>query len=126
MRLYFAIIFIALSSALGFGQEAEFSFKEKKTLKFDKTPEGEQLEFYYVFTNSGESPLVITDAKTACPCTKIKFPTTPILPNQTDSIRVVFDTNGKYYWQDRTIELLSNVKKKTELRFKVFVIPKED
>jgi hypothetical protein len=38
-----------------------------------------------------------------------------------------FDTNGKYYQQDRKIILHTNTKRKLEyLRFKVFVVPNEE
>jgi hypothetical protein len=126
MRLFFAIIIIALSSALGFGQVAEFSFK-KTVHKFPKTKEGAELTHYYVFTNTGNAPLVINSFAVACHCTDVTFPDYPILPGKTDSIKVTFDTKGKYYDQDRTVILSSNAKKKeTVLRFKVFVIPKQE
>lgn len=126
MRLFFAIIIIALSSALGFGQVAEFSFK-KTVHKFPKTKEGKELVHYFVFTNTGNAPLVIQSYAVACHCTHIDFPSYPIMPGKTDSIKLTFDTKGKYYDQDRTIVISSNTKKKeTVLRFKVFVIPKEE
>jgi hypothetical protein len=126
MRLFFAIITIALSSALGFGQVAEFSF-EAPVFKSPKINEGKQIEHYFVFTNTGKAPLIISHYEVACSCTKVFFPDYPIAPGKTDSIRVTFDSNGKYYQQDRAIILSSNAKKKeTTLRLKVYVIPKED
>lgn len=124
MKLYFAIIFIAINSALGLGQEAEFLFKGKTTIKWDKVAEGEKLEHYFVFENSGKQPLIIQDAKVACPCTKVEFPKAPVAPGQRDSIHVIFDTKEKYYYQDRVIELVANTKKTEKLRLKVYVIPK--
>jgi hypothetical protein len=125
MKLYFAIIFIAINSAIGFGQSAEFLFEGKKTVKWDTAEEGELLEHYFVFSNSGDQPLLIHNALVACPCTKVEFPQKPILPGVTDSIRVTFDTSDKYYYQDRIIELVSNAKKNEKLRIKVYVNPKE-
>lgn len=125
MKLYFAIIFIAINSALGFGQVAEFSFLGKTTAKWDKVNEGKQLQHYFVFENSGTIPLIIQDAKVACSCTKVEFTKVPIAPGQKDSIRVTFDTSEKYYYQDRTIELVANTKKTEKLRLKVYVIPKD-
>lgn len=126
MKLYFAIIFIALNSAFGLGQTAEFSFLEGTTKKWDKTPEGEILKHYFVFKNTGDQPLIIEDAKVACPCTKVSFPSKPVSPGATDSILVTFDTNKKFYNQDRKIFLKANTKKEEKLRIKVFVIPKEE
>jgi hypothetical protein len=124
MRAFIAIIFI-VNSAIGYCQSAEFSFKDKTTIKFPRTLEGQQLHHYFVFENTGNLPLIIQEANTSCPCAQAKFPIYPILPGQRDSILVTFDTNQKAYHQDRKIEIISNVKKKTFLGIKVYVIPKE-
>jgi len=126
MKLYFAIIIIALNSALGFAQVAEFTFLTKSKVKFEKINEGEIIKHYYVFENSGTTPLVIHDYNVSCTCTSIKFPNYPIAPNEKDSILVVFDSNGKYYLQDRTVDIESNAENKIKLRFKVYVIPKDE
>lgn len=126
MKLYFAIIFIALNSAFGFGQMAEFNFLEGTTKKWDKTPEGTILKHYFVFKNTGEAPLIIDEALVACPCTKVAFPSKPVLSGTKDSILVTFDTNHKFYNQDRKIILKANTKKEEKLRIKVYVIPKEE
>lgn len=126
MRLYFAIIIIALSSATGFGQSAELSI-DRPVFKFPKTYEGTLLHHDYMITNTGSAPLIISDYQVSCPCTKAELPKKPILPGQTVPIRVTFDTKGKYYFQDRTIQLTTNTKKKDyQLRFKVQVVPKNE
>jgi hypothetical protein len=124
MRLFFAIIIIALSSATGFGQEAEFSIKQA-VHKFPKSTEGTILEHTFTFTNTGKAPLIISDYNVECPCTKLEIPKNPILPGQTGTIKVIFDSSGKSYYQDRIIFLNTNTKRKTEkLRIKVFIEPK--
>lgn len=126
MKLYFAIIIIALNSALGIAQEAEFDFLTKPKVKLDKIKEGEIVKHYFVFQNSGDAPLVINDYNVTCSCTSAEYPRQPIAPGNKDSILVIFDSNGKYYWQDRTVEIESNAKNKAKLRFKVYVTPKEE
>ncbi len=114
-----------MSTALGFGQVAVF-YAPEKTHKFPVTNEGPVLEHYFKVINTGKSPLIITEAKVSCPCTKVTFPDT-IAPGATDSILVTFETAGKFYQQDRKIILFTNTKKKVEeLRFKFFVNPKEE
>ena len=126
MRLFYAIIIIALNSALGFGQVAEFSI-DKAVFKFPEAKQGEVLEHVYVITNTGDIPLVISDYKVSCSCTKAVLPTRPILPGESFDLLVTFDTNGKYYFQDRIIYLTTNTKKGThKVRFKVNVIPNEE
>ncbi len=126
MKLYFAIIIIALSSAFGFGQTADLSI-DKAVHKFPKTYEGTKLEHVYVLTNTGEAPLEIKDYKVVCSCTKADLPDTAIAPGESFDLKVTFDTEGKYYFQDRTIYLLTNTKKEMhKLRFKVNVIPRNE
>ena len=125
MRLFFAIIIIALNSALGFCQEAEFSI-DKSVHKFPATKQGEMLSHEYMITNSGDELLIISDYKVSCTCTKVALPENPIEPGATFALQVTFDTKEKYYYQDRTIILVANTKKKMhKIRFKVKVVPNE-
>lgn len=125
MRLVALITLVILNSAFGFGQTAEF-FVDKPVHKFPKAQEGAQLTHTFTVTNKGTAPLIISSFEVACTCTKVTLPA-PIAPGQSGTIMVAFDTNGKYYQQDRTIILHTNTKKKVErLRFKVFVVPSEE
>lgn len=119
MRLFFAII-IALSSAFTFRSGAEFSFLDRNH-DFMDVDEGVVLEHDFSFTNVGDAPLVISEFKVACACTKIVFPEEPVLPNQKGSIHLTFDTKGKYGFQSRKIEIISNAKK-LKLSFRVYVV----
>lgn len=125
MKLFFAIIIIALNSALGFGQVAEFSI-DKSVHKFPDTKQGELVTHDYMITNTGDEPLIISDYKVGCTCTKAVLPAEPIQPGDTFALNVSFDTSDKYYFQDRTIILVANTKKKMhKVRFKVKVVPNE-
>jgi hypothetical protein len=114
-----------LNSALGFGQVAEFSI-DKATHKFPETKQGEQLSHDFMITNTGDEPLIISDYKVGCTCTKAILPEEPIQPGETFPLTVTFDTKDKYYFQDRTILLVANTKKEIhKIRFKVKVVPNE-
>ncbi|MBD3638408.1 MAG: DUF1573 domain-containing protein [Crocinitomicaceae bacterium] len=122
MRLFFAII-IAMNSAFALTGGAEFSFKDR-SYKFPDTPEGELLEHDFHFTNSGDSPLIISKYEVACSCTKITFPQEPVAPGKSGVIHLTFDTNGKYGFQSRKVHIYSNASKRpTVISFKVTVIP---
>jgi len=118
------LVLIVLKTAFVFGQVAVFSAKYK-TIKFPKTPEGEQLNFSYEIKNKGKAPLELYSWEAECTCTDVILPSDPILPGEFATIDVVFDTNGKYFFQNRIIYIKSNSRKKRELlRFKVYVEPK--
>ena len=125
MRLFFAII-IAMNSAFTLISGAEFSFMDR-SYKFPDTAQGVLLEHDFAFTNTGDAPLIISDYKVACSCTKITYPNEPVLPGKKGNIHLTFDTNGKYGFQSRKVEIISNTgKKPTVISFKVTVIPHQE
>ena len=122
MKLFFAII-IAMNSAFILTDGAEFSFLEGTSHTFEDTNAGDIIQHTYNFTNSGDAPLVISDYNVACTCTKLKYPKEPILPGEAGQLELSFDTNGKYGFQKRKVEIFSNATKSVSLLFKVNVIP---
>ena len=46
----------------------------------------------FVFKNTGDSPLLITNVKSTCGCTIPKKPEKPILPGESEVIQVKYDT----------------------------------
>lgn len=122
MRLFFAII-IAMNSAFVLTDGAEFSFLDRSH-KFPDTKEGVLLEHDYTFTNTGDEPLIISEYKVACSCTKITYPEKPVMPGEKGNVHLTFDTNGKYGFQSRKVHITSNASKKpVVISFKVTVIP---
>lgn len=119
MRLVLVILFV-INSASAISQ-AEFSIL-KKTINHGKVKEGIVLSFEYEITNTGTEPLIFTDYKVACSCTKAILPEKPVIPGEKVKINVTFDTKDKKGFQDRTIEVTSNAKNGLmKLRFKVTV-----
>lgn len=49
---------------------------------------------YYVFTNTGNAPLVIKQARVSCDCTTVEYPSNPIQPGEKDSVKVSFNGEG--------------------------------
>ncbi len=118
--VYFSILIFIYIPVFSQGK-ADFNF-EKEVLKFGKVKEGEVLNFEYPFINSGTEPLLISDIKVACTCTKIEYPKSPVAPGEKAIIKVSFDTKNKIGYQDRTLEIFSNAKKSPKIiRFKVDV-----
>lgn len=121
------VLFVTLScfSLIGLSQAPRFE-ADNEVHKFADTREGELLSHVFTITNTGDAPLIISDYKVACPCTKAELPSNPILPGKSYQMKITFDTKGKYEWQDRAILLQTNTKKKEEkLRIKVYVIPEK-
>jgi hypothetical protein len=122
MKLFVFAIIIAIGTASPSLDGAVFSFVGKTMFMFADVKEGEQLSHSFEFTNTGNEPLIISGYKVACSCTKAIFSEAPILPGKKSEIKITFDTNGKYGFQDRIIKVYSNANKSSiKLRIKVFV-----
>ena len=75
---------------------------------FDTATEGQKIEHNFSFTNSGNKPLIIIKATASCGCTIADKPEQPILPGDTGSIRVIFNSAGKRGHNHKTITVESN------------------
>lgn len=115
-------LMLLLTSSFAATAQARIKFKDtKKSFGFVK--KGELVKVEYVFMNSGDQDLRIYEAKAECSCTSVDFPKYAVKPNQTDTIRVYFDTKSVYDRQDRTVELISNAKNASQnIRFKGVVL----
>ena len=101
--------------------QAEIKF-EKRTQKFEKVKAGESLSFDFLFFNTGTEPLIVSEVKVSCGCTKPEFSKAPVLPGESATIHVRFDTKGKIGYQDRVLEVYSNAKNNpAKIRFKGMV-----
>ena len=118
MKLFVFLLNVFIFSS-SLAQNAKISV-DKNTHKFPATKQGEVVDHEFMVTNTGTTPLIISDYSVAC--TKVLLPKQPIPPGETYALKVTFDTKGKYYFQDRTIHLVTNTKKgKYSLRIKVKV-----
>lgn len=99
---------------------------EKAEHDFGSIAQGTPQETSFKFTNTGDAPLIITDAKSSCGCTVPQYPkNTPIAPGESGELLVKFNGSGQNQ-VTKTITVTANTEKGTEmLRIKAFVNPKE-
>jgi hypothetical protein len=81
---------------------------EKETHDFGKIRSGEKVSSDFKFTNTGKSPLIITDAIATCGCTKPEWPKGPVKPGESGKIHVVFNSASKMGLQDKMITITAN------------------
>ena len=88
------ILFIAFFSlTLVHSQEKkpEISF-EKTVIDYGTVNKGDNGVREFVFKNTGNAPLIISNVKSTCGCTIPKKPEKPILPGESEKIQVKYDT----------------------------------
>lgn len=123
LRLFaFPILLLLLSFKPKPASGPQMSFKETKH-NFGFLRQGEIVKHAYVFTNTGNAPLIISKADVQCECTKVDFPKKPLPPNATDSVVVTFDTKSAIDRQERAVVVTSNaVNSQVGLTFKAVVL----
>lgn len=84
-----------------------FAFAEESH-DFGVINEGTKAEYDFTFTNTGDAPLIISNAKGSCGCTVPQWPREPIAPGETGMIHVVFDSSGKPGAQTKQVTLNAN------------------
>ena len=66
---------------------------ETETIDYGVIEQGSDPYRIFKFTNTGDAPLVIKHAKGSCGCTVPTYPKEPIMPGETNEIKVRYDTN---------------------------------
>jgi hypothetical protein len=98
---------------------------DKREYDFGSVNEGDIVETVFKVTNSGDTDLVITDAKVTCGCTVPVWPKEAIKPGETKDVKVRFNTSGKSNRQQKNITLITNTLSGREvLTLKGMVTPK--
>lgn len=98
---------------------------EATTIDYGTINKGDNGQREFVLKNTGNAPLVISNATGSCGCTVPQWPKEPILPGQKATIKVNYDTNrtGSF---TKTVTVVSNATNTTDvLQIKGNVLPTE-
>src|SRR5690606_9699659 len=92
---------------------------------FGNIAQGQEVEHVFKFTNTGDAPLIVTDARSSCGCTVPEKPEQPVAPGETGEILVKYNGSGRN-GISKTVTITANTANGTEqLKIKAFVDPKE-
>ncbi|MGB3590845.1 MAG: DUF1573 domain-containing protein [Nonlabens sp.] len=98
---------------------------EEEAYDFGTVNEGDVVEHTFKFTNTGNAPLIVVNAKSSCGCTVPTWTKEPVAPGAQGSLQVRFNTNGKPNAQTKAVTITANTEKGTEsVRIKGTVTPK--
>lgn len=102
-----------------------FQFTESQH-DFGTIKDGDVVEHTFKFTNNGEIPLIISDAKATCGCTVPEWPKEPVPVGETGEIKVRFNSKNKPGIQNKTVTLTANTwPATTRLSIKANVVKEE-
>lgn len=92
---------------------AKFEFHDE-IHNFGTLKAGEVVSFSFRFENAGGKPLIISKIDNECGCLEILYPKKPVQPGEKSTIEVIFNSDGEWGNQFKTIEIEthSGLKKK--------------
>lgn len=85
------IAFFSLTLVHSQEKKPEISF-EKTVIDYGTVNKGDNGVREFIFRNSGNAPLIISNVKSTCGCTIPEKPEKPILPGESEKIQVKYDT----------------------------------
>jgi hypothetical protein len=91
MKNIFSIFAFVIFGALAATAQPVMTF-EQTTIDYGTIEKGSEPHREYKFTNTGNEPLIIKSAKGSCGCTTPSVPEKPIMPGESDVIKVRYDT----------------------------------
>jgi hypothetical protein len=93
---FYAFSMICLFIASSFTTVRSFPEKtiaswKKQTVNLGKIPQNTPAVVEFELTNSGKSPLVITNVTAGCSCTVTDYPREPIMPGKSGKVKATYN-----------------------------------
>ncbi len=81
---------------------------EEKVHDFGNIQEGDVVTKVFKFTNTGEAPLIISNASSSCGCTVPSYTEKPIAPGESGEIEVKYNSRGKKNQDNKVVRITAN------------------
>ena len=126
-KLFLLSLFVGLSlTALNAQEVKQDNNTKDKSAVVEKPLNGPQIEFAeqvhdygkvkkggdgnceFVFTNTGNEPLILSNVRASCGCTTPSWTKAPVMPGKTGTIKVRYNTNTSPQSFTKTITVSSN------------------
>lgn len=116
MKTLFAFLAVLMMTA-GFVSAQKIEF-ETLEINYGDIAKGANGVREFKFKNTSDAPLIIENATGSCGCTVPDYPREPIMPGETKSVRVRYDTQrvGPF---TKYVTLTTNAKDNTSIRLTI-------
>jgi hypothetical protein len=111
MKKALFIVLLTLCSAVGFAQTGS----EQPQITFDQTEhdfgtikEGTMANYEFTFTNTGKTPLILSNVQPSCGCTTPEWSKEPIMPGVKGTIKASFNSYARPGTFQKYITVKSN------------------
>lgn len=105
-KLFICLLSVLPLITISAADKAKIAFEETSYV-FQDNVLGETSEHVFVFKNTGNAPLVVSDAVPSCGCVKPSWTQQPVSPGDTGSVHVYYTSkvSGAFH---KTIKIYSN------------------
>ena len=107
MKKLLLLVLLLSGFSLRVSNPAMMKFDEVK-YNFGFIHQGDIVSHEFIFTNTGDEPIIISGAEVTCHCTTVDFPKQPVPKNGKGIIKVTYDSKSAIDRQERTVTLKSN------------------
>ena len=121
----FSALFLMCSIAFAQSEETaekqngpEITFKETNH-DFGNIPFKGNGSYEFVFVNTGNEPLILSQPKSSCGCTVPEWPKQPILPGETNCIKVTYKNTDRPGGFNKYVTVFSNALVNKEIKLHI-------
>ena len=122
--LFFAIAFAVVINAQPPAATEEVLSMKESGFDFGTIPQGKPVYHFFEVTNTGKTPMVISNVQTSCGCTTPEWSKEPIAPGATAKIRVGYNAAAEGHFEKFiTIMYNQNLNKQVKISGTVWKAP---
>jgi hypothetical protein len=107
MKKLIALFALVLGFAFTSNAQGALKFKQEKH-DFGTITEGTVATYSFEFTNTGNAPVVISNATASCGCTTPDWTREPVMPGKTGRVTAAFNSAGKPGTFNKTVTVVNN------------------
>ena len=107
MKKLIALFALVLGFAFSSNAQGVLKFKQEKH-DFGTITEGTVATYSFEFTNTGKTPVVISNVQPSCGCTTPDWTREPIMPGKTGKVTAAYNSAGRPGNFNKTVTVINN------------------
>ena len=107
MKKFLGILALVVGFAFQSNAQGAIKFKAEKH-DFGKIIEGTQASYSFEFTNTGKTPVVISNVQPSCGCTTPDWTREPVMPGKTGKVTASYNSAGRPGNFNKTVTVINN------------------
>ena len=107
MKKLIALFALLVGFTFTSNAQGALKFKQEKH-DFGTIAEGTIATYSFVFTNTGKTPVVISNVKPSCGCTTPDWTREPVMPGKTGKVTASYNSAGRPGIFNKTVTVMNN------------------